>query len=482
MYTPKEKVLWFAIVTRLAIIFLQAMFNLICPDHKADAFVMPQDPSDESSTSNKIVSFLFAGLTRWDAQYFLYIAKYGYTFENTLAFYPLYPTIVRFMSIIMKQILYGLHSYNILLVSGIILNLFCFIRSTIIFYDLSLYILKKQGLAYKATILYCINPASIFFSAVYSEALFAYITFYVMLASFKNKYYIFVPLGLSAIARSNGLINIGFPIYSELKDALKNVYLINYSLKTIVFKLFRNICCKTCIKILGIIILSLVPFILVQIYNYAKFCSNYYKVPLPDHVSKFGTDNNLILPSNGSSWCKEAIPISYTYIQNKYWNVGFMNYYQLKQIPNFALALPVLFIMAKCIQEFLYQHGQIIFTMGLFNVSSRQKKYDFPLEMFVFIVHGSVLFFTCLFFIHIQVSTRLLCSSSPLIYWYCAKQISYEQRSEDDYEVESNAYSRWKIFFINQNHYSFSDKLILSYFLGYFILGCFMFSNFLPWT
>ena len=41
-------------------------------------------------------------------------------------------------------------------------------------------------------------------------------------------------------------------------------------------------------------------------------------------------------------------------------------------------------------------------------------------ETFVYAAHCLALVVFCGAFLHIQVSTRLLCSSSPLLYWYAA--------------------------------------------------------------
>lgn len=493
MYMPRKKVFWFAIVSRIAIFILQVIFNALIPDHHADAFKRPSDPAEKVSSWDRIAYFLLYGLTRWDGEYFLHVARYGYTYENTLAFYPLYPGIIRIVGVALLKILPMLNIQSTLILAATLINFVCFVKSAIILYDLTEHVFEDTVMAYKTAILYCINPASIFFSAVYSESMFAYLTFYTMLGSIRCMSAIYFSLALSTLVRSNGIINIGFPIYFSLKNLYNSAperMQQECNILSTIWHTLKLMTLKHCFTLLSATIISVSPFLLLQIYNYMKFCTFTSDTSLlPTHILQYAIENNLVLPSaENSAWCNASVPLAYSYVQKTYWNVGFLRYYRFKQIPNFILAFPTLLIMLHCIKEFLFEYKKEIYSLGLFDGKLKSentsdiKKY--PLNMFVFVVHGLFLTIFCLLFVHIQVSTRLLASASPLIYWYCALIMSYKCTDCVDlqYESETNIRSKWKIFFLSQERYTLQDKLVLSYFMGYTIVGCFMFSNFLPWT
>lgn len=46
------------------------------------------------------------------------------------------------------------------------------------------------------------------------------------------------------------------------------------------------------------------------------------------------------------AWCRRPVPNLYSHIQSAYWGVGFLRYWQWKQLPNFLLAAPALLLTA----------------------------------------------------------------------------------------------------------------------------------------
>lgn len=483
MYEPRQKVMWFALVSRLAVFVLQFLFNFLFTDHDAEAFKLPVS-GDEISGFDRAMEILFSGLSRWDGQYFIHIAKNGYTYENNLVFFPLFPFTVRFVAIILGKVLFMASEDNVIIISGVIVNLFCFVKSALILYDLSEKILASRAKAYRSAILYCINPASIFFTALYTESMFAYLTFYSMLTSVERSFYVYLPIGLSTLVRSNGLVNLGFTLYYQAKDIVNfirnNVSVFNRGSDARIKQTFAYTLFQFTVKIINTALLSLLPFFLLQVHNYIQFCIPRNRKDIPDDITQYAVDNKLVLTGSGrSKWCLDAFPVAYSYLQEKYWNVGLLNYYLLKQIPNFLLAAPVLFIMLKFITEYLCEHRAQLYTLGFVDSVAQSKTAKYPKEMFVFIIHGLFLTVFCVLYVHIEVSTRLLCSASPLIYWYCAIVLSRESNSKS---LDEDLYSKWRVFIFTKDSYSMQEILIIAYFLGYFVVGTLMFSNFMPWT
>lgn len=424
----------FAAYSRISILILQYIFNVLIPDHKAkDVFISPSLQDEDNTCIGRVVTNLLGGFLRWDTQYFLHIYRYGYTYENTLAFFPLYPNILWLITVLVPG-----HSNTLFLISGIILNNIIFIFSALILFDLTLRIHNNVLIAYNSAIIFCFNPASIFFSAPYSESLFAFTTFYGMYHfSYSNIWRSSLYFSFSALNRSNGLLNVGFLLYSILQLFVKKRKLL---LKSFIGIIFIFAC-----------------FGSFQIFGYYKFCT-LQEFLIDPKVINYAIANNLILPNNHSlpEWCGVRLP--YSYVQETYWeNIGFLQYFQLKQIPNFLLASPCIYILLRFGFEYFYSNN--IIYLGL----RSHDKSDF-----VYVVHSTFLTIFCFCFIHVQVTTRMLASSSPVLYWACASYFKFPLKFN-------------KITFICILN-DFKSRQIVLYFLTYFIFGTVLFVNYLPFT
>lgn len=427
--------IWYlAVFSRLSVLVLQYVFNALIPDHQArDVFISPSlQDKDETNIGYAVTNFL-GGFLRWDAQYYLHIYRYGYTYENTLAFFPLYPIILRLLTSIIPG-----HPNTVFVVIAIVFNNIIFVFAALILFHLTLHVHKNIEIAYNSAVLFCFNPASIFFSAPYSESLFAFTTFYGMYhVVHENVWRTTLFFCFSMLNRSNGLLNAGFLLYSIIQSAVKK--------RKILFKYFIGVC----------FIFSC--FSSFQLYGYYKFCT-LQEQPLEAKVINYAIANNLITPSNQSIplWCGVRLP--YSYIQEKYWkNIGFLSYFQFKQIPNFLLASPCIFLLLK--YGFEYFHCNTIIYLGLRN----QDKPDFA-----YVVHSTLLTIFCLFCIHVQVTTRMLASSSPVFYWACASYFKFPLN-----------FNKTTLSLVLND---FKCKLVMSYFFTYFIIGIALFVNFLPFT
>lgn len=481
----KKYIICFALSTRLAAITLQFISNILIIDHKSDAFQSPKDHVN-LTLFDKITNTFLGGLLQWDAQYFHHIVKYGYTYENTLAFFPLFPLVNKLLTVPVSYIFPFLDGDSISLIIFVCLNVLFFVKASLVLFDLSVIILNRK-LAYKATILFCINPATIFFIAPYTESLFSYLTFTVMyncadvyyksaknkaFSNFTNMLSISVPIALSIATRSNGLLNIGFLVYYWLLFFRKTYWPHNIATCINLVKYSFMLCVN--------ITICLIPFVAIQMYAYQNFCTNFDQ-NLPKNIVQFANENDLILPGTFSkhnqSWCFSNLPVAYAYVQEHYWNVGFLKYYQFKQIPNFLLAFPLVFIILSKSLLFVRQHANYCLNLGIFEFNFLPVvKYDnsYDQKMFVHVCHALFLTIFCVLCVHVQVTTRMLCSASPILYWFCAYIF-------DSINTDFEMFTSWKGFLLNED-LSRKQKLIKYYFMGYFIVGIVLFSNNFPWT
>lgn len=440
-------------MSRVMITMLQCYTNFVIPDHDADAFKSPR-AHKTMSISEELITFFLGGFRRWDAEYFLHIAEHGYTYENTLVFYPLYSYVVWLATVCVSAFMPFECSFRELsLFVAVALNIVFFALAAKALFDLTTSLWPNERLAHTVVALFCINPASIFFSAPYSECLFSWLSFKVMLNSANHRFWrAMLWLVFCIWCRSNGIINFGFVIYYMLTLAMKS----RSKYLCIVYYIPRAIASA---------VVVFVAFAVVQIYYNFLFCMGYQQ-HMSEHIRDYG--NVMELNARGQKdsrrivWCQFRIPYSYAYLQSEYWNVGFLNYYELKQIPNFLLAAPIItFIL---FDSFRFARRTISFRpIGINWAFWKENEWRF-----VYIAHAFFLCVFCIFYVHIQVTTRMLASSSPVLYWICA-QYFYKEGSQSLSAVLTSPKS-------------VMTKFIRTWFLSYNLIGTTLFSNFFPWT
>lgn len=144
---------------------------------------------------------------RWDSQWYLYIARLGYSSHSELvAFFPLYPVLMSTAATFLR------HNY---VLAGIVV-------SSVALFVALVYLFKLAELEFdravaERTVLYtAIYPLALFFLAVYTESLFLAVTVAALYHVRRGQW---GPAGIAAalagVTRANGMV-LAFPLLYEL--------------------------------------------------------------------------------------------------------------------------------------------------------------------------------------------------------------------------------------------------------------------------
>ncbi|GFR81879.1 GPI mannosyltransferase 2 [Elysia marginata] len=550
MEAPVSSIVFFSVRSRLAVIIIQFASNLILPDHEADVFNPPVNTSS-FTILDSAVHLALGGFRRWDAVYFTHIMQYGYSYENCAAFFPLFPWLVSSAGSLLFQ-LRILHFSSCILLTSVVLNFVLFVLTSFGLYKLGTTVLKDERIAYYSVLFFCINPASIFMTAPYSEVLYFCTLIYALNGlNAGAKYAASFLIGLGVFTRSNGLVGTAFVLHSIAKSFLASAYYLHsFHDKSNTFAFVRKITVlgfKTAQEVVVCTFLCVSPFAIYQYFIFLKFCESPSEIVEPS-IAAYGRQLGYHLQGDKpSSWCRNQVPLSYSYIQLQHWGVGFLEYYTLKQVPNFLLALPIVCLSLRACYHFLSLDHQASLHLGLWDLRALSRRRtllykkvdsfededcnglgevsrrgqlveskrddDFnnlgvprslqklpsASDTVVYAFHLLSLVIFGLLFVHIQVLTRLLCSSSPLLYWYCGSLYVFLHRTQPELNNMSKLRSgqlasktslvlnKLGLHFLEEiffkwPHLSRELKCIVVYFVGYLIVGTIMFSNFLPWT
>ncbi|GJN11814.1 hypothetical protein PR202_ga30039 [Eleusine coracana subsp. coracana] len=227
MPPPLAGVVCLAAASRLLVLALSLLARLLFRPYDTSASLQPsclRSPSPLSSPFTNL-SAAISSLAVWDGVHFARAAECGYEYEQSFAFLPLLPASVALLTRSLFAPLVPVLGYRaVLVISGYVLNNIAFVAAAAYFYRLSVLILKDQKAAYRASVLFCFNPASVFYSSLYSESLYA-------LFSLGGVFYLFsgantvamIMLALSGSARSNGALNAGYFCFQALLQTYDSV-------------------------------------------------------------------------------------------------------------------------------------------------------------------------------------------------------------------------------------------------------------------
>ena len=160
---------------------------------------------------------------RWDSVWYVSIIREGYfvrgdlnTVQSNLAFFPLYPYLVKFLALLTPS--QSLASENLLIIGIILSNLFL-LGALVILYKLTLTLFHNPKIA-KLTIIYLLFfPTAFFFSAFYTESIFLFFSVASFYAAKKNNWGLAAMMGgLASLTRSPGVI-LFIPIILEYLKA-----------------------------------------------------------------------------------------------------------------------------------------------------------------------------------------------------------------------------------------------------------------------
>eukprot|EP00754_Rhynchopus_humris_P003981 Rhum_TRINITY_DN12061_c0_g1::Rhum_TRINITY_DN12061_c0_g1_i1::g.48696::m.48696/K07542/PIGV; phosphatidylinositol glycan, class V len=389
----------------------------------ADAAVSDYDESDAASLEGCAVR----GLAHWDGVFFRHVAaNAGYTYEHFTAFQPLYPAVVRALS----HTLSAAPSTCVYATVGVVVSNAAFVASAHLFDKTAREVLRLRHPAL-ASVAYCLSPCGVFLSATYSESLYLLLALAVMYLFMKDGGRASWPtvaaasslLTLATLTRMNGVVLAGYGAYAALQ-------------------------CRSPGR-LAAVLAAFVPVLAYQRWVWGTFCDT----PL------LGSDDAEAAAEH-AALCEVPFYALYGHVQDKYWGVGFLRYFTLKQAPNFALATPiagVAFLAVVGEWRRVAAEGPaarcVCRLLGVTRVRGREEAAGDA--RVVMTIHLAFMLAVGVFASHVQIMPRLLAGCLPL-YWTLGDVLAEGTQLQ--------------------------KRAVCTYLVGWQVAGCWLFSNFYPWT
>ncbi|KAG5927838.1 hypothetical protein E4U42_001723 [Claviceps africana] len=369
---------------------------------------------------NASIPLAAAQLTRWDALYFMHASVRGHVYEQEWAFGLGLPALVGAVARPLAPVVApSTHAaYALEPVVAICLSHLTHLLAVLCLHRLTMLLSGNSRLAYLSAALHILSPAGLFLSAPYNESPFACLSFLGNLlfavgakgkrksesetnsgAQLAHAAMIAAGLlfGLATAFRSNGLT-------SGLLFAVEAMS----SLRSAVFSCSRSRSLRAgdlvsvAVAVLGGLCVaagSVVP----QTLAWMRYCAREASVSRP--------------------WCDRIVPSIYTFVQERYWNVGFLRYWTLNQAPLFLLAAPMLAVLLKSGVELVRRPEQLVSMTGEPRIG------DSGCNLFVRALAASqvVVAILAITNYHVQIITRIS-SGYPVWYWWVASCLMDKKR------------------------------------------------------
>ncbi|CAM6112845.1 unnamed protein product [Calypogeia fissa] len=298
---PTRAVLYLAVASRVLVAALFLLWRNVANPYDTSADLSLPCLSSNSCTSQEEHQQPIWGqrlgkaiqrTVVWDGVYYIRIAECGYEYEQAYAFLPALPLLIRLMSqTIFYNLIPVLGLRPTLALSGYVIINLSFVLAAYYLYRLSKQVLEDEKQALVAVALFCFNPASTFYSAIYSESLFALFSFAGLWHFLNGARWTAIALfGLSSGVRSNGVLHAGFILFQAMHKAYDVAF-----------------CQKRLLAVVPIILVALfqsagvvTPYVAFQRYGFIQLC-------LHEGIPET------------RPWCSKTIPHLYSFVQSYYW-------------------------------------------------------------------------------------------------------------------------------------------------------------------
>ncbi|XP_028945448.1 uncharacterized protein [Malus domestica] len=429
-----------AIQSRLLVLTLILLWRTLLSSYDTSAPINPDCLSTIPAQKNVLFHSLGLAIESsivWDSVYYVRIAECGYEYEQTYAFFPLLPLCMSFLSrTVLAPLVPVIGQRAVLGLSGYVINNIGFVFGAVYLYSCHFEGPRSSSEGFAFVLLQ--SSFHILFINIFRDIVRPFFSWWIVPSNIWKRCH------CCSLVCSFGIFKL--------------------ALQAVVGGALRCIC-------------IFVPFIAFQAYGYNNLCLGH-------------------LPSDMRPWCNARVPLLYNYIQSHYWGVGFLRYFQVKQLPNFLLASPILSLALCSIIHYAKSKPENFFSLGfrappedkdsaavLFSLTEyssrknrtrKQANKDGPallseehkalakqgylsVAVLPCILHLGFMAATAFFVMHVQVATRFL-SFSPPLYWFA----SYIMKSR-------GTGKRW-------------GYIVWVYSAAYILLGSLLFPNFYPFT